>query len=64
MPSPRAAHSTAQVGEKVMLFGGRHQDARLNDLHQLDMNTFVWNRFFSPEFNSKKAEETGLLPGR
>jgi len=41
-PSPRACHSTVVIGNKCYLFGGRHQEQRLNDLHCLDMDTHTW----------------------
>jgi len=41
-PSPRACHSTVVIGNKVYLFGGRHQGERLNDLYCLEMDSHTW----------------------
>jgi len=42
-PSPRAAHSVCVVGTKAYVFGGRHGDFRLNDLHCLDLESLEWS---------------------
>uniref|UniRef100_A0AC11CC62 Kelch domain containing 2 n=1 Tax=Ovis aries TaxID=9940 RepID=A0AC11CC62_SHEEP len=42
-PSPRAAHACAAVGNKGFVFGGRYRDARMNDLHYLNLDTWEWN---------------------
>jgi len=42
-PSPRAAHSVSVVGNTAYVFGGRHQDNRLNDLHCLDLVNMKWS---------------------
>ncbi|KAK7835952.1 hypothetical protein U0070_004043 [Myodes glareolus] len=42
-PSPRAAHACATVGNKGFVFGGRYRDARMNDLHCLNLDTWEWN---------------------
>ncbi|XP_022321387.2 kelch domain-containing protein 1-like [Crassostrea virginica] len=42
-PSARAAHSAVLFGSKVYIFGGRHMDLRLNDLHCLDLHTMAWS---------------------
>merc|ERR1719186_161406 len=42
-PSPRAAHSVSVVGSMAYVFGGRHLDTRLNDLHSLDLVTLKWS---------------------
>ncbi|EDM03514.1 kelch domain containing 2, isoform CRA_e [Rattus norvegicus] len=42
-PSPRAAHACATVGNKGFVFGGRYRDARMNDLHYLNLDTWEWN---------------------
>jgi len=42
-PSPRAAHSVSVVGSTAYVFGGRHLDTRLNDLHSLDLITLKWS---------------------
>lgn len=42
-PSPRAAHSAAASGDKVYVFGGRFKNARMNDLHCLDLVSFRWS---------------------
>jgi hypothetical protein len=42
-PSPRAAHSSAVIRDKVFIFGGRDGDKRLNDLHCLDLETMKWS---------------------
>ncbi|ELK03540.1 Kelch domain-containing protein 2 [Pteropus alecto] len=43
VPSPRAAHACATVGNKGFVFGGRYRDARMNDLHYLNLDTWEWN---------------------
>ena len=35
-PSPRAAHSVANVNDIAYVFGGRHLDTRINDLYRVD----------------------------
>jgi len=42
-PSPRAAHSVSVIGDTAYVFGGRHLDTRLNDLHCLDLVTMQWS---------------------
>nr|XP_034304221.1 kelch domain-containing protein 1 [Crassostrea gigas] len=42
-PSARAAHSAVRFGCKVFIFGGRHMNLRLNDLHCLDLSTMTWS---------------------
>lgn len=44
IPSSRAASASCLVGNQWFIFGGRHMDARLNDLHYLNLDTFVWTR--------------------
>ncbi|XP_069493505.1 kelch domain-containing protein 2 isoform X2 [Ambystoma mexicanum] len=43
LPSPRAAHACAAVGNRGYVFGGRYQDSRLNDLYYLNFETWEWN---------------------
>lgn len=43
LPSARAAHAAAVMQDKVYIFGGRHDNCRLNDLHCLDMKTMTWS---------------------
>lgn len=45
-PSPRAAHGSARVGRDVFIFGGRHDDQRLNDLYRLNLSTLNWSQIF------------------
>lgn len=42
-PTPRAAHGAAKVGDRVFIFGGRHDTLRLNDLYVLDLRLMEWN---------------------
>ncbi|XP_069117177.1 kelch domain-containing protein 2-like isoform X2 [Argopecten irradians] len=42
IPSSRAAHAAAKIGNQVYMFGGRHIAERLNDLHRLDLDTLTW----------------------
>jgi len=42
-PLPRAAHGVAVIEDCAFVFGGRHQDDRLNDLHKLDLLTLTWS---------------------
>ena len=43
IPSPRAAHAAVRFGKTVYMFGGRHGDTRMNDLHKLDLHTLTWS---------------------
>ncbi|XP_023346001.1 kelch domain-containing protein 2 [Eurytemora carolleeae] len=47
-PSPRAAHSAAIISDKVYIFGGRHSENRLNDLHCLDLVSMTWTSLLLP----------------
>lgn len=42
-PVARAAHAAAQIESVVYLFGGRHQQSRLNDIHRLDLQAMKWS---------------------
>jgi len=42
-PKPRAAHTVSVIGDVAYVFGGRHQDVRMNDLHRLDLVTMSWS---------------------
>jgi len=44
VPSPRAAHAVTKLDDRVYLFGGRHNNHRLNDLYSLDITTLHWVR--------------------
>ncbi|KAL1435144.1 hypothetical protein MTO96_011076 [Rhipicephalus appendiculatus] len=41
-PVARAAHAAARINDQVFVFGGRHQQSRLNDIHRLDLDTMHW----------------------
>ncbi|KAL3217973.1 hypothetical protein MRX96_031888 [Rhipicephalus microplus] len=41
-PVARAAHAAARIDGQVFIFGGRHQQSRLNDIHRLDLATMHW----------------------
>jgi len=41
-PLPRAAMSAAIVGDRVYIFGGRHEATRRDDMNCLDMRTLEW----------------------
>ncbi|KAL1474795.1 hypothetical protein MTO96_037721 [Rhipicephalus appendiculatus] len=41
-PVARAAHAAARINDQVFVFGGRHQQSRLNDIHRLDLGTMHW----------------------
>ena len=41
-PLPRAAMSSAIIGDHVYIFGGRHEATRRADMHCLDMRTLEW----------------------
>ncbi|XP_025103691.1 kelch domain-containing protein 2-like isoform X2 [Pomacea canaliculata] len=43
VPVPRAAHSAVLVHNTVYIFGGRHLNQRMNDLHRLDLDTLTWS---------------------
>jgi len=47
VPSPRAAHSVAIVGDMAYVFGGRHLNTRLNDLYSLNLTTMRWSIMIS-----------------
>lgn len=52
-PCPRAAHAADVTGDRVYIFGGRHRNLRMNDLHCLDFKTMRWSgnlAIQSPEF--------------
>ncbi|XP_077319662.1 kelch domain-containing protein 1 isoform X3 [Lithobates pipiens] len=42
-PQPRAAHSCAILGNKGYVFGGRVLQTRMNDLHSLNLDTWIWS---------------------
>jgi N-acetylneuraminic acid mutarotase len=42
VPSPRAAHALAQIGDRAFIHGGRSGSSRLADLYALDMRTLQW----------------------
>ncbi|KAL4239030.1 Kelch domain-containing protein 2 [Mactra antiquata] len=42
-PLARAAHASILLGNTLYIFGGRHQDRRLNDLHCLNIDTLTWS---------------------
>jgi len=45
-PSARAAHSAVLIPDKskVIIFGGRLQDQRMNDMYMLDLPSMVWEK--------------------
>ncbi|XP_074852267.1 kelch domain-containing protein 1 isoform X5 [Carettochelys insculpta] len=42
-PQPRAAHTCAVLGNKGYVFGGRVLQTRMNDLHCLNLDTWIWS---------------------
>nr|XP_033808864.1 kelch domain-containing protein 1 isoform X4 [Geotrypetes seraphini] len=42
-PQPRAAHTCAVLGNKGYVFGGRVLQTRMNDLHFLNLDTWMWS---------------------
>ncbi|XP_074921840.1 kelch domain-containing protein 1 isoform X3 [Chelonoidis abingdonii] len=42
-PQPRAAHTCAVLGNKGYIFGGRVLQTRMNDLHCLNLDTWIWS---------------------
>ncbi|XP_045121908.1 kelch domain-containing protein 2-like isoform X1 [Portunus trituberculatus] len=42
-PTPRAAHAADVCGDKVYIFGGRFKNARMNELHCLDLRNWTWS---------------------
>ncbi|XP_052768627.1 kelch domain-containing protein 2-like [Mya arenaria] len=42
-PLPRAAHAAARSRGQVYIFGGRHRNRRMNDLHCLDLDSLTWS---------------------
>ncbi|EFJ17383.1 hypothetical protein SELMODRAFT_421110 [Selaginella moellendorffii] len=58
VPAPREGHSASLIGDNLFVFGGcgkssdPSEEEYYNDLHVLNMNTFVW----------KKISTTGVSP--
>jgi hypothetical protein len=42
VPSSRATHATTVCGDRVFLFGGRHDRERKGDLYSLDLKSVTW----------------------
>uniref|UniRef100_A0A452IRC0 Uncharacterized protein n=1 Tax=Gopherus agassizii TaxID=38772 RepID=A0A452IRC0_9SAUR len=42
-PQPRAAHTCAVLGNKGYIFGGRVLQTRMNDLHWLNLDSWIWS---------------------
>lgn len=58
LPSQRANHlaSYDSVENRMLIFGGmRYYDVMLNDLWELDLNTFTWSRLFPTLARSRHA---------
>uniref|UniRef100_A0A8C5NV18 Kelch domain containing 1 n=1 Tax=Jaculus jaculus TaxID=51337 RepID=A0A8C5NV18_JACJA len=53
-PQPRAAHSCAVLGNKGYVFGGRVLQTRMNDLHILNLDTWIWSGRISIDGESPK----------
>ncbi|KAL5008731.1 hypothetical protein ScPMuIL_014312 [Solemya velum] len=47
-PCPRAAHAAAKVGTQVYIFGGRHCETRMNDIHCINLDTLQWSGELHP----------------
>lgn len=70
-PAARAAHAAAKMGSQVLIFGGRHDRHRVNDLWLLDMPSMTWREVkcdFAPEGRSWHSltaisDEEALLYG-
>lgn len=43
VPSPRAAHAAVRLKNFVYVFGGRHGNTRMNDLHCLELDSCTWS---------------------
>ncbi|XP_053402177.1 kelch domain-containing protein 2-like isoform X3 [Mercenaria mercenaria] len=43
VPLPRAAHTAVRLKNLVYIFGGRHGNTRMNDLHSLELETLTWS---------------------
>lgn len=43
VPSARAAHTASVIGNCAYIFGGRHMDNRLNDIHCLHLDSLTWS---------------------
>ena len=41
-PLPRAGHAVAIVRDHAYIFGGRHGNCRLSDLHRISMTSMTW----------------------
>ncbi|XP_064622883.1 kelch domain-containing protein 2-like isoform X2 [Lineus longissimus] len=48
-PSPRAAMAVAKLDDRVVIFGGRNKEIRLNDLHYLDLDGMSWTQLTQNE---------------
>ncbi|ETO26892.1 hypothetical protein RFI_10242 [Reticulomyxa filosa] len=44
VPCPRSQHYSFITGDLMFVFGGCYATSTLNDLHVLDLNTYVWSR--------------------
>jgi len=42
-PVPRAAHTAVRSRGQAYIFGGRHREKRMNDLHCIDLETYTWS---------------------
>lgn len=49
-PSPRAALAGFKCQSIVYIFGGRLQEARMNDLHFLDLKSMTWSEKYPFKF--------------
>ncbi|XP_054169090.1 kelch domain-containing protein 2-like [Oppia nitens] len=59
VPIPRAAHAVAKVGHKVYIFGGRHEELRMNDIYSLDMKQMSWTEVYSFNDNNETSVPIG-----
>ena len=57
VPTPRGAHATATIRDKVWLYGGYHFPTVLDDFYQLTMSTLVWTQI---QTGQPKPRELGL----
>jgi len=47
-PLPRAAMSSAIIGDRAFIFGGRHESTRRSDMNCVNMKTFEWTGELAP----------------
>ncbi|KAL0478687.1 hypothetical protein AKO1_008313 [Acrasis kona] len=67
-PSCRWGHTATVIGDKMYVFGGVFDSKMLNDLYELDTNTFEWRQITLPKYElspaPRAAHTTTAVHGR